>query len=167
MSGMRDSLWKRRCTAKGAQAGATTMLRRSLRAKTYLLVAALCVLSCAISGCVESSFTLSSESRMPACIALPSGLTRKDVSVTLNLSVPIRGDDVSFILKDRRGKELLEIKGRALESGGSLYFHVLTDKGTKDLIELRPYRPHENMEQNGRAVALFSVIDDTPGQIYR
>jgi hypothetical protein len=135
--------------------------------RVLLLILAFFTLCCSMSSCVESAFTLSSESTLPKCIALPFGLTRKDVSVTLELYTPNHGNNASFIVKDLKGRELSKVKCRIVESGASFYFHVRTDMGTNDLIELRPYRPHENMEQNGRAVALFNVIEDTPGQIYR
>jgi hypothetical protein len=77
-------------------------------------------------------------------MALPPGLTRKDVSVTLNLYAEVRGPDAKFILRDRKGKKLAEVKGK-------LGHHPFAR------IELKPYREHENMEQNGRAVALFYV----------
>ena len=143
------------------------MLRCSPRTKQCMLVLAFCALSYTMSGCVESAFTLSSESRLPTCIALPSGLTRKDVSVALYFYAPSHGNDnVSFILKDRKGRELSRVRGTT-ESGASLYHLVHTEKGTKELIELKPYRPHENMEQSGRAVALFYVDEGAHGEIYR
>jgi len=109
----------------------------------HILILAICVSSGAITGCVESSFTLANESRLPSCIALPPGLTRKDVSVTLNLYAPLRGPDAKLILKDKRGKKLAEVRGN----------NATLLRG----IELVPYREHANMEQNGRAVALFYV----------
>jgi hypothetical protein len=136
-------------------------------AERFLLTFALGLSFCAMSGCVESAFTLSSESRLPACIGLPPGRTRKDVSVTLYFYTPSHGnDDVNFILKDLKGKELSRVRGTT-ESGGSLYHFVHTDKGTNELIELRPYRQHEHMEQNGRALALFYVDQGAHGEIYR
>ncbi len=133
-----------------------------------MLILTICALSYTMSGCVESSFTLASESRLPACITLPPGLTRKDVSVTLYLSTPIHGNkDVSFILRDLKGKELSKVRGSTGGTFGSLYFSVHTDKGTNELIELVPYMANENMEQNGRAVALFYVDEGFHGAIYR
>jgi hypothetical protein len=88
--------------------------------------------------------------------------------VTLYLYTPTShgNDDVSFILKDLKGRELSRVRGTT-ESGASHYHLVHTDKGTNEIIELRPYRPHENMEQNGRAVALFYVDQGAHGEIYR
>ena len=83
-------------------------------AKKYLLIAAVFVSSCAISGCVESIFTLASESRLPRCMTFPPGLTREDVSVTLEYNAPMRpsSDDAKFALRDKKGKELAEAKGK-------------------------------------------------------
>jgi hypothetical protein len=135
-------------------------------AAKYLLVVAMCVSSCATTGCIGSSFTLASESRLPTCITLPPGLTRKDVSVTLYFHTAIHGDNVSFILKDLKGRELSRVRGTT-GSGGSLYHLVHTDKGTNEIIELIPYGVHENMKQNGQAVALFFVDQGAHGEIFR
>jgi hypothetical protein len=144
------------------------MLKCIQRAKKFPLILAFFALSYTLSGCVESDFTLSSESRLPTCIALPPGLARKDVSVTIYLSTPIHGkNDVSFILKDLKGRELSRVRGRTGGSFGSRDFDVRTEKGTIEIIEVQPYRPHENMEQNGRAVALFYVMKSAHGEVYR
>jgi len=108
-----------------------------------LLIAVLCIFSCAITGCVESSFTLANESRLPSCLALPPGLARKDVSVTLNLYAAVRGPDAKFMVKDKKGKKLEVLSGYA----------TFLLRG----IELMPYREHANMEQDGMPVALFYV----------
>jgi hypothetical protein len=113
-----------------------------------------------MTGCIESSFNLASESRLPRWITLPPGLTRADVSVTLNLYAPLRGPDARFVLTDRKGKKLAEVKGKTKELSPSMYYRIVTEKGITEIIKLKPYREHENMEQNGRAVALFYVIDD-------
>ena len=150
-----------------AKAEETTILKCFQPTKKYLPILVFCAISYTMSGCVESNFTLSSESRLPTCIAIPSGLTRKDVSVELYFHTPSHGnDDVSFILRDLKGRELSRVNGTT-ESGASHYHLVHTDKGTNELIELRPYRPHENMEQSGRAVALFYVDRGAHGEIYR
>jgi hypothetical protein len=137
------------------------------RAERFLLIVAVCVSSFAISGCIGSAFTLASESRLPTCITLPPGLTRKDVSVTLYFHTAINGNNVSFILRDLKGRELSKVRGSTGGNEASLYYSVHTEKGTNELIELMPYRPHENMEQNGRAVALFYVDQGAHGEIFR
>ena len=131
-----------------------------LRTVKYLLIVALCISSCAITGCLESTFTLASDSRLPKCITLPPGLTRTDVSVILNLYAPLWGPDAKFILRDRKGKKLAEVKGKVKTLPSSRYFGIVAENGMTELVRLRPYVEHENMEQFGIPVALFYVIDD-------
>ena len=129
--------------------------------RTYFISVALCICSCALTGCVESTFNLASESKLPNSMTLPPGLTRTDVSITLNLyAPPLGGPDAKFVLTDRKGKKLAEVKGKTKELTPSIYYRIVTEKGTTEIVKLRPYTEHENMEQNGRAVALFYVIDD-------
>ncbi|MFZ1087202.1 MAG: hypothetical protein WAN35_19740 [Terracidiphilus sp.] len=80
--------------------------------KNILLIVAICISFCVISGCVESSFTLASESRLPKWISLPPGLARADVSVTLNYYINPGRRSAKFILQDRKGKTLAEINGK-------------------------------------------------------
>jgi hypothetical protein len=127
-----------------------------------------------MTGCLESSFNLASESRLPRWITLPPGLSRADVSVTLNYYTTLPGgSDAKFILRDRKGKKLAEIDGKEKGSyplylkscpdrfdPGCPGYEVIVVNGITEIIKNRPYREHENMEQNGRIVALFYVIDD-------
>jgi transposase-like protein len=61
---------------------------------------------------MESSFNLANESRLPRWITLPPGLSRTDVSVTLDFYILPLGPDAIFILKDRNGKKLAKINGK-------------------------------------------------------
>ena len=140
----------------------------------YLLTVALCISCCGITGCVESSFNLAGESRLPTSLTLPPGLSRADVSVTLNYYTALPGiSDAKFILQDRKGKKLAEIKGKVMNpyplylgscpnrlDPGCPGYEFVDVNGVIEIIKNRPYREHENMEQNGRIVALFYVIDD-------
>ena len=103
---------------------------------------------------------MAEESKLPKPMALPPGLTRTDVSVTLNLYAPPTGADATLVLKDRRGKKLTTVKGRTIKGSSLTTFQILTENGVTDTIKLKPYRKNDNMEQNGRAVALFYVIND-------
>jgi hypothetical protein len=165
------------------------MLRRILKAKNCLPIVAICVSSCAITGCVESSFTLANDSRLPRSMTIPHGLTRKDVSVTLNFYAPLRGPDSKFILANRKGKKLAEVKGNtkrptytkehrpivvtqngttntidmvALIPNGEQdgYEHIVTENGITETILLRPCTRDVCIIQNGRVVALFYFIDN-------
>ena len=144
---------------KVAEVERRTMLRAFLCTRTYLIRVAICICFCMLTGCVESSFTLAGESKLPRSISLPPGLTRADVSVILNLYAPLQGPDAKFVLIDRKGKDLEEVKGKTKEITPLMY-RIVTEKGITETVRLKPYREHENMEQNGRAVALFYVIDD-------
>jgi hypothetical protein len=128
--------------------------------KSPLLILAVCISSCALSGCVESTFHLASDSNLPRSVAIPPGLKRSDVAVTLNLYAPLSGPNAKFVLTDRKGRTLAEVKGKTKELSHSMYCQVFTESGVSEIIELKPYREHEGMEQNGRAVALFYVVDD-------
>jgi hypothetical protein len=118
----------------------------------------------AIKGCEyfpESSFQLADDSRLPRWITLPPGLTRADVSVTLNLYSAL-GPDAKFILRDRTGKELDEVNGKTKHpSYLPFYDEIVVVNGRSEIIAFIPYSEHENMIQNGIPVALFHVIDDS------
>lgn len=105
--------------------------------------------------CLESSFQLASESRLPRWEALPPGLTRADVSVTLNYyTTPLPGaNDAKFILKNRKGKKLAEENGKVKcqypYSGGSYPgYNAVVVHGTTEILEFRRMEP------------IFSVNDD-------
>ena len=90
------------------------MMKDFRRTVRLLFVVASCALSCVMSGCLESSVQLASESRLPRWEVLPPKLTRADVSVTLNLfTTPLPGaNDAQFILKNSNGKKLAEVYGK-------------------------------------------------------
>jgi hypothetical protein len=126
--------------------------------RTALWIAVLGVISVsAIKGCEylpESSFQLADDSRLPRWITVPPGLTRADVSVTMNYLAMPRFNDTQFILKDKNGKTLAKLMGRAkdLDHGRSPDYYpiyrVITVKGVTDIIE------HKKMEP------VFYVTDD-------
>jgi hypothetical protein len=146
------------------------MSKRFLRTGKYLLIFAFCISSCAITGCIESSFNLASEAKLPRWMELPPGLTRADVSVTVDYHTL---GPAKFILRDKKGKKLAEIKGKVINQS-PLYlksctqrsylvcpgYEVVEVNGITEIIKNVPYIEHANMEQNGRVVALFYVIDD-------
>jgi hypothetical protein len=118
------------------------------RAKRYLAVVTSCVLSCLVSGCLESSFQLSGESRLPKWEALPPRLTRADVSVTLNYYTPLPGaNDAKFILKNGKGEKLAEAKGKLkcqypYDSGESYpAYNAVAVNGTTEILEFRRMEP--------------------------
>jgi len=112
------------------------------RTELYLPVFTSLVLSCLVSGCLESSFQLASESRLPGWVTLPPGLTRADVSVTLNYYTTMPGaNDTKFILK-RKGKTLAELKGKTkcqYPTSGSSYplYDAVVVNGTTEILEFK------------------------------
>ena len=60
----------------------------------------------------ESSFQLANESRLPKWITLPSGLTRADVSITMNYYVKPWGRTAQFILRDEEGRIVKKENGK-------------------------------------------------------
>ena len=107
-----------------------------------------CVLSCALSGCLESSFQLARESRLPEWEAVPPGLTRADVSVTLNYyTSPLPGaNDAEFILKNRKGKKLAEVQGKVkcqypYSRWSYPGYEAVVVNGTTEILEFRRMEP--------------------------
>lgn len=125
-----------------------------------LLVALICALSCAMSGCLESSFNLASTSRLPKPMTVPPGFAREDVSVTLNLYTTQLGPDAKFVLIDRKWRKLAEVKGRVKNLPSPDCVAIVEENGTTEILKLRPYVENQNMEQFGHIVALFYVLDD-------
>jgi hypothetical protein len=137
--------------------------------KKWSLIVAACISVCVTTGCIESTFNLADESRLPKGIAIPPGLTRADVSLTLDYHTLGKA---KFTLRDLNGKKLATVVGMA--QGSSRYlstaprshdltvpaYDVVVINGVTEVIKDRPYQEHENMVQNGRIVALFYVVDD-------
>ena len=84
------------------------MLRMFFHAKRWALVAAVCISAYTMTGCLESSFRIASDSRLPQGMAIPPGLTRGDVSATVDYYT-LR--DAKFILRDKNGKKVGMVTG--------------------------------------------------------
>ena len=103
-----------------------------------------------IKGCEyfpESSFQLADDSRLPKWITVPPGLTRSDVSVTMNyLSLPLF-NDTQFIVKDKSGKTLVKVGGKSKDLHHGIWpdyypaYVVITVNGVPDIIEHRRMEP--------------------------
>ena len=124
-----------------------SMMKVIRRMGRYLPVIASRILSCVMSGCLESSFQLASESRLPRWEALPSGLTREDASVTLNLYTTLPGaNDAKFILRNRTGEKLAEVKGKVkcqYPDSAGLYpaYEAVVVNGTTEILEFKRMEP--------------------------
>ena len=84
------------------------MLKMYLSTKRWALVAAVCISACAITGCIESNFRIASESRLPRGLAIPPGLTRADVSATVDYYTL---GPAKFILRDKNGRKIGMVTG--------------------------------------------------------
>ena len=94
-------------------------------------------------------------------MVIPPGLTRTDVSVTLNLYTGVLGPDAKFILIDSKWRKLAEVKGKVKNLPSPYCYEIVENNGTTEIVKLRPYAANQNMEQFGHIVALFYIIDDT------
>ena len=94
-------------------------------------------------------------------MAIPPGLTRTDVSVTLNFYTRLLGPDAKFILIDRKWRKLAEVQGKLKNLPSPHCYEIVEENGTTETVKLRPYAENQNMEQFGHIVALFYVIDDS------
>lgn len=109
----------------------------------------------------ESTFELASQSRLPKWITLPPGLTRADVSLTMNYYIWPWGRRATFILRNKKGKALEKLEGKVRGLGPNRLKHpppgfpprypsdeVITVKDTTEIIEHRKQEP------------IFYVTDD-------
>ena len=135
-----------------------------MRIKKYVLFFALTISCYAMVGCEyfpESTFELASESRLPKWFALPSGLTRDNVSIAMSYYVKPWGRSATFILRDNKGKILSKVHGK--EKGyeplqlkippkgfdvGYPAYEIITVNGITDIVEHRKMEP------------IFYVTDD-------
>ena len=97
-----------RMKAKVTQSEVRSMLKMSLDTKRLGLIVAVCISAFGMSGCVESNFRIASESRLPRGLAIPPGITRADVSATVDFYT---SDQAKFILRDKAGREIGMVVG--------------------------------------------------------
>ncbi len=106
-----------------------------LRVKTYLLIVVISVSSFAISGCIESIWELTSDSRLPKGITIPRGLTRTDVVIIEEAMEPTRrGVDVKVVVYDKKYKRLEEVRGNSFDLSGRYFIDVVN--GAPEVIGL-------------------------------
>ena len=142
------------------------MLKAFLSTKKWVLIAAVGIFTGAMTGCLESSFDLARESRLPRGMAIPSGFTRDDVSVNLDLYTL---GSAEFTLRDKKGKTLATVTGKVQGDPVQLKtqpdpstpcYGIVVINGATEIMECIPYRGDAGMEQNGRLISLFKVVDD-------
>jgi hypothetical protein len=132
------------------------ILNKTLRAFLVVLAAF------QLSGCLESSFTLAEESRLPKWFEAPDGMTRKDLKVTMDYYINSDGREAVFKLyaNDRffkvnkvtgiqRGLYPIMLKNPpAGFPKGYPSYEVITVNDVTDIIEHRKMEP------------IFYVTDD-------
>jgi len=115
-----------------------------LKIRMLFATVSICV-CCLLTGCLESSFQLADESRLPVWIKLPPGLKRQDVSLTLNYYTNPFGANAKFILKNRRGDVLEKVSGNdePIDGNVSKYpvFVLVKVNGVSEIIEHRKMEP--------------------------
>lgn len=107
-----------------------------------------------LSGCLESSFQLSPESRLPRWFYMPEELERNSLSVQMDLYSTFTGGKVVFKLY-KKGN-LLDVKKYTVTSdeqpgirsvqldkseGGYPRYKVVTINNITDIVELRKMEP--------------------------
>jgi hypothetical protein len=128
--------------------------------RSVVLVALLAAACSPTRGCIESSFTLSPESRLPKWFA-STGVPRAEATVTMDYWGGPIGSTATFILRDGRGRRVARIVGQlqgteplSLTPRGPTgpipypMYEVITVDGVIDVIE------HRRMED------VFYVTDD-------
>jgi hypothetical protein len=125
---------------------------------SYLLFVVLLALTgSALVGCEyfpESTFKLASDSRLPRWIVLPPGLTRNDVSITMNYYMNPFGRSANFILQDSKHQVLQKVIGKVkckepfhlntpeqVSDAGYPFYEAITVNGVTEMIQHRKMEP--------------------------
>jgi hypothetical protein len=122
--------------------------------KILVLRSFVCVSVLIIAGCLESSFKLSDDSRLPKWFVLPEGKDRDNYSVQMELHSTMTGGKA--VIKFYQDNELLpvqkysittdeqpQIRSRSIAdaSGGYPRYKIVTINGVTDIVELRKMEP--------------------------
>jgi hypothetical protein len=119
---------------------------------TAALAIALLASSCGFFP--EASFTLAPESRLPRWFALPGGVTRSQLKVTMDYYVGMSGRTATLTLLGPNGNVLAKVRGN-LKDGEPLLlktradasvpgypsYEVITVNGVADIVEHRRLEP--------------------------
>lgn len=125
--------------------------RANRRIDRYIFIAALYIIFLPMmSGCLESSFSLASGSRLPKWVTLPHGVDRTDISITLRY-YSLRFYDAKVIMTDREGRTIWRADGKTkCHTSLTSYpnYEVVVVNGVTEVVE------HKRMEPE------FYVTDD-------
>lgn len=132
-------------------------MKRTLFFKSSLIL----LLIFSLSSCLESSFELASESRLPKWFKLPEGKSRTDFTVRLDYYSSFKGGNVvlKFCAKDsffcvkkikaERNGPSIELKKPPVGSAkGYPAYEIITVDGVTEVIEHRKMEP------------VFYLVDD-------
>ncbi|HYU79174.1 MAG TPA: hypothetical protein VEK56_09320 [Vicinamibacterales bacterium] len=99
---------------------------------------------CASAACVESTFELAPEARLPRWFSVPSGLSRADLRVVSYNYVGPAGRTTLWVVKGKDGRKVAEVtaKLRGLEpltmpDQPNVGFEIMTAGGVTEVIEYR------------------------------
>ena len=125
--------------------------------KQSIIIVILAATCLSLFGCEffpESTFELARESRLPKWFTPPPGLSRSDVTVTMNYYVKPSGRTSIFILRNAKKQKLAEVNGtltgleplklKNLRSGsppGYPSYEIVTVNGVTEIIEHRQTEP--------------------------
>ncbi|HEY1502307.1 MAG TPA: hypothetical protein VGF88_22210 [Acidobacteriaceae bacterium] len=128
-----------------------------LTEKTLCCLVAAIILCFAIVGCryfPESTFQLADDSRLPRWFHLPPGLSRRDVSVTMNYYTKPGGSDATFVLYDQKQHVLAKVNGKVRDAAplhlksssqgdptGYPLFEVVIANGVTEIMEHKKMEP--------------------------
>jgi hypothetical protein len=133
-----------------------------IKSRNHLWLLILLLTSLFGIGCSEANFDLAPESRLPKWFKLPAGLSRSDVTVTMDYYIPPWGRIAVFTMYDKKGHKIAkvtgkqkgdspnEIKNRPLGfPSGYPSYEIITVDSVTDIIEHRKMEP------------IFYVTDDS------
>lgn len=139
----------------------------------HKLFIAICAAAClSLLGCEyfpESSFELARESRLPKWFTLPPGLSRTDVTVTMDYYLK----HTTFKLLDAKKQKLAEVNGKnkSLEPlmrktpqpgfpAGYPSYEIITVNGVTEVIEHRQMEPIFYITDDPAVLAEFGLIQN-------
>lgn len=131
-----------------------------MRLRIFLNIISLMLMASSMAGCLESSFKLAQDSRLPRWLETPEGMSRDDLVVTMDYYSTFSGAEAVFNLYKKN--ELFSFKKVVGTPRGPLRlknppsgfpkhypsYEVITVNGLTDIIEHRKMEP------------IFYVTDD-------
>lgn len=130
-------------------------------------------MSMLLAGCnlfPEASFELARESRLPKWFVLPPGLSRKDVTVTMDYYSKASGRTATFILLDKKKQKIAEAGGTlqgekshnlknpiAGFPSGYPSYEIITVNGVTEVIEHRRMEPFFYISDDPAVLAEFGL----------